>query len=239
MKHRAAYGLLFMAIGAICLLTSCASFRQSRANHGPTSDGISQDSGAMRSTIVTQARTMLGQKPDARFTLQGRSFTLDCIGTVSAAFWGAGYDIQRDFGKYAGNGVSRLFASCQAWGSLKKLKTARPGDIVFWENTYDRNGDGIRYNDGITHAGIVVAVDDDGTVQYLHESVTRGVALAWFNLQHPDVAFSPDGKLWNSPMYLGASFNKKNNPPRWLSGDLWTGFGDANDTILALKSGQR
>jgi cell wall-associated NlpC family hydrolase len=175
--------------------------------------------------VMAIARSLLGQKPYAKVLVRGRSFTLDCIGTVSAAWWGAGYDIQRDFGKHEGNGVKRLYESLAAWGALPAGRRPAPGDFIFWENTYDRNENGRLYDDGITHAGIVMAVDADSTIQYLHLSYSRGVVLAYCNLDHPDRPFGPGNKVWNSPMFLGSSVGGKNNPPKWLSGELWKAFG--------------
>lgn len=187
---------------------------------------------AVRTAVVESAKTLLGQKTEAKVTVRDRPFVLDCIGTVSAAWWGAGYDLQRDFSRHEGNGVTRLYRSMRAWGSLKEIREPKPGDVVFWENTYDRNGNGKLYDDGITHAGIVVSVDEDGTVTYLHASVSRGVATAFFNLLHPSEERSPEGKIWNSPMML--SSDRKLGAPRWLSGDLWSAFGDAESTAAEL-----
>ena len=187
-----------------------------------------------RESVVESARTLLGRKPDERVIVKGREFMLDCIGTVSATYWGAGYDLQRDFSKYPGNGVLRLHSSLAAWGALHEIRIPKPGDIVFWANTWDRNEDGKMYNDGITHAGIVIQVDEDGTTHYMHASVTRGVVIAFFNLMHPDVPKSPEGKIWNSPMYLGSNYGRATNPPHWLSGDLWNAFGDAGKTAEEL-----
>jgi cell wall-associated NlpC family hydrolase len=188
-----------------------------------------------REKVVQAAKSLLGQKPDAKVTVAGRNFTLDCIGTVSAAWWGAGYDIQRDFPKHEGNGVNRLYFSMKDWGALHELREPKPGDVIFWSNTYDRNENGKLDDDGLTHAGIVIEVEDDGTVHYLHESYSRGVVIAFFNLRYPNTPLSPAGKVWNSPMYLGSNYDKKNNPPHWLSGDLWSAFGDAGKTAATLR----
>ena len=184
-----------------------------------------------RENLVARATELLGQKPDAKVVINNKPFTLDCIGTVSAAYWSAGYDIQKDFAKYDGNGVNRLYQTLLFWAALHKLTIPKPGDIIFWANTYDRNENGILDDDGLTHVGIVIKVDDDGTVNYMHESVTRGIVIAYFNLLHPDLPRSPEGKIWNSPMYLGSNYDKKTNPPHWLSGDLWSAFGDAGKTM--------
>lgn len=205
-------------------LLACAS--------GPTSvtADLPPDGAGVRARVLASARSLLGQRPDALVTVRGRQFQLDCIGTLSAAWWGAGHDLQRDFAHYAGNGVLRLYNSLKDHQALAPLQAPQPGDIVFWENTYDRNDDGIRYNDGITHAGLVVSLDDEGTVTYLHESVSRGVVLAYFNVKHPTTAFGPAGQVWNSPMYLGSGYDRTDNPPHWLSGDLIKAVADAEKT---------
>jgi hypothetical protein len=174
--------------------------------------------------VLATGRSLVGNKPDAKVTVNGREFTLDCIGTVSAAWWGAGVDVQRDFRQYKGDGVNRLYESLRSWGALSWMHTPSPGDIIIWDNTWDVAGDP-NYPDGHTHAGIVLSVDADGRVEYLHESVTRGVTTAYLNLYEPDVGLR-DGKVVNSPMYIGSNFNKKDNPPRWTSGQLWSAFGD-------------
>lgn len=182
---------------------------------------------AVRAAVVESAKKLIGKGYESSTTVRGKKFTLDCVGTVSAAWWDAGFDITKDFGLFTGNGVSRLVASLDSWGARSMDIEPRPGDFITWDNTWDRNEDGVLYNDGATHAGIVVAIDDDGTITYLHSSVSRGVVFAYMNLRHPGTYFSPDKKVWNSPMMLGAGLNKPNNPPRWLSGDLWSGFGSA------------
>ena len=252
-QRRSGLALVALAcLAALPGLQSCASYIASREAayaaeakaeaearqrsaepNGPV--GPSQiETSRVRQSIVASARKLLGQAANTQVEVRGRHFMLDCIGTVSAAWWGAGFDLQRDFARHAGNGVQRLYESCRDWGSLSSLKDSRPGDLIFWENTWDRNADGKAGNDGITHAGIVMQVDPDGTVEYLHSSETRGVVLARFNLRHPDSEFGPDGKLWNSPMYLGAAHGRAGNPPHWLSGDLWAAFGEAIATARRL-----
>jgi len=241
MRKTAGGAFVVLIAFALAAGTSCSTV-PAIPGAGPGSTGSARavsggavDHEAERNRVAASAKTLLGQKPDAKVWVTGRQFTLDCIGTVSAAWWGAGYDIQRDFPKHSGNGVLRLYESMKEWGVLHEARDPKIGDVIFWENTYDRNDNGVMYDDGLTHAGIVIEVEKDGTVHYLHSSYSRGVVIAYFNLKHPDVPFGPDGKVWNSPMYLGANYNKKNNPPRWLSGDLWSAFGDAGKTAAKLR----
>jgi len=203
-------GLLFVL--AALSLTGCATMTASRPA-GPTVQ-----------KVLDTGRSLLGNKPNARVTVNGRAFTLDCIGTVSAAWWGAGVDLQRDFKRYPGDGVNRLYESLKSWGALSWARTPAPGDLIIWDNTWDVAGDP-DFPDGHTHAGVVLSVSNDGTVAYIHESVTRGVVVAYLNLYQPDVGLR-EGRVFNSPMYLGSNFNKKDNPPRWTSGQLWSAFGD-------------
>lgn len=47
-----------------------------------------------------------------------------------------------------------------------------------------RNEDG-RWNDELTHAGVVVGVDRDGTITHVHHNYRRGVVTARMNLRAP------------------------------------------------------
>ena len=82
---------------------------------------------------------------------------MDCTGTVLAIYYYAGIDLARDFNKYSGNGVTRLYKSLQAQKLLYETRYPVTGDIIFWDNTYDRNEDG-RWNDTLTHVGITAGV---------------------------------------------------------------------------------
>lgn len=236
---------LFMRIVRVCFLVaslasvlSCATTGTANGEGGK-SEGAADKSAAgetaERERVVTGALTLLGQKPNATVVVNGRTFVLDCIGTVSAAYWKSNFDIQKDFSKYQGNGVTRLYQSVKDWSAMHVLREPKPGDIIFWSNTYDRNENGNLTDDGITHAGLVVKVESDGTVHYLHESYSRGVVIAYFNLLHPTEPKSPSGKIWNSPMYLGSNYDKPANPPHWLSGDLWFAFADAEKTMKSVQ----
>lgn len=180
--------------------------------------------------VVDSARLLVGQKPSAKVTVNGRTFVLDCIGTVAATFWRMSVDVQKDFSKYSGNGVKRLYASLEALGALHADRYPRPGDIVFWDNTWDANGDGNRANDPRTHAGIVLAVDDDGTLHYLHSSIAAGVVIEVMNLLHPGSQFDQAGKRINSSMAI-ATVSGGPRPAKFLAGDVFWRFGD----LLAHK----
>jgi hypothetical protein len=90
------------------------------------------------------------------------------------------------------------------------------------------------YPDGHTHVGLVVSVASDGTVEYVHESTTRGVVLAYMNLYDPATAQTATGRVINSPMYLGSTIGKADNPALWTSGQLWSAYGDGGVVARVL-----
>lgn len=185
--------------------------------------------------VLATGRSLIGQKPNASVKVNGRAFVLDCIGTISAAWWGAGVDLRKDFARYPGDGVNRLYESLKSWGALSWSRTPSPGDLIVWDHTWDTGNDP-NYPDGHTHAGIVLSVSSDGTVEYLHESVTRGVTVAYMNLYDPSATLTSDGRVVNSPMYLGSGYGRKDNPPQWTSGQLWSAFGDASVVARVMGS---
>jgi len=51
-----------------------------------------------RNKIITSAKNLMGIKYNTQgIEVNGKKFTIDCIGTIRAAFWGAGIDIAQDF----------------------------------------------------------------------------------------------------------------------------------------------
>lgn len=121
----------------------------------------------------------------SKLNVNGKVFNLDCSGTVMAIYYYAGIDLSRDFNKYSGGGTSRIYQYLDDKNLLYETKMPVPGDIIFWDNTYDYNGDGLR-NDVLTHMGIVVEVAGDGTVTYLHEHYKKGIILESMNLKFPE-----------------------------------------------------
>lgn len=89
--------------------------------------------------VVEGAKSLVGA---SELVVNGKTFPMDCTGVVRAAYWYAGIDLAMDFSKYTGNGVTRIYKTLEAGNLLHTDELPRPGDIVFWDNTYDRNEDG-------------------------------------------------------------------------------------------------
>ena len=176
--------------------------------------------------VIASAQVLMGKAPESHATVNGRTFVLDCIGTVSAIFYGMNIDVQRDFRRYAGDGVSRLYQSLLAHGAVHRDLLPRPGDVIFWDDTWDANGDGNLADDALTHAGVVLSVDPDGTIHYVHEHVIKGVVVESMNLFHPRDYYGPQGRIINNAMAMNSGVSRRDNPAHWTSGDLWDSFGD-------------
>ncbi len=190
------------------------------------SDQVAQPLSADEKAVLASAQTLIGRAPESMVKVNGRTFVLDCIGTVSAIFYGMYIDVQRDFPRYLGNGVGRLYNSLMAQNVLHRDLYPRAGDIIFWDNTWDANGDGILDNDPRTHAGVVLSVDADGTIHYVHEHIVKGVTVEAMNLLHPRDYYDPQGRIINNALAMNSGISRRNNPPHWTSGDLWDSFGD-------------
>lgn len=179
--------------------------------------------GAAQKRIVAEALKLVG-RPD--LVLPDKTFPWDCSGTVLAALYNAGLDVTREYGSYSGNGVRRLENIASHHELEYDLPLPELGDIIFWDNTYDKNGD-LKWNDQLTHTGIVVGVNPDGTISYVHHDYRRGIVIAHMNLFYPESrsGIRPDGTKVeiNSPMRMDS--DRYLNPTQWLSSHLFRSFG--------------
>jgi len=179
---------------------------------------------ALRSKLVEGAQSILGKK---QLFVRGRRFNMDCTGVVLAIYWYAGIDLARDFNKFSGNGVTRIYKTLEKDNLLYSNDYPLRGDIIFWDNTYDENQDG-RWDDPLSHVGMVVRVDKDGTISYVHDHIRNGITIDYMNLRKPDTwkdVESGHVRVINSPMRLAVA--GKPHPPDWLSGQLYRALGMA------------
>lgn len=160
--------------------------------------------------LAATAREFLGRK---RVVAAGRTFPEDCAGLVRAVYAQHGLDLLTD-GVAGDNGVTAIWRFAQRHGELRKDRP-RPGDLVFFFETYDRNRDG-RENDGLTHIGIVDRVDPDGTVQVIHR-VAQGVVRYRMNLDRPRARTDAQGRVVNDWLREGRTAK--------LAGELFAAYG--------------
>jgi hypothetical protein len=144
-----------------------------------------------RDRVVDAARSLVGQK---KIVLGGKTFQDDCTGLVKAVYAQEGMDLTQ-LSVPGDNGVSAIWRFAQTRGRTYSGGHPVPGDLVFFTETYDKNRDGAR-NDGLTHVGLVDALEPDGTVVIIHR-VARGVVRYRMNLDQPDTATAPGGRVLN------------------------------------------
>lgn len=202
------------------LLAGCASVNTTISNDDAAiMDRALRDSSGQSETqkrLIEGADTLLGVRT---IVVRGRKFNNDCTGVVLAIYYHAGIDLSREFSKYTGNGVARIYKHLDERKLLYLTKSPAPGDIIFWDNTYDRNGDG-RENDEFTHVGMVVHVSAEGALFYIHLNYAKGIILEEMNLRRPDVHM--DGAtIVNAPMRMRSAPKS----PRWLASHLTRSFG--------------
>ncbi len=152
-------------------------------------------------------------------SLANQAVTDDCSGLVRLAYQAVGVELLTQGSLRPGeNAASAMYRRAQRTGALHR-KTPRPGDIVFFHETYDRNRDGLR-NDGVTHVGVIESVAKDGTVVFVHRG-GQGVARARMNLRQSQHK-SAKGHLLNDYLRRAEQGERAR-----LTGELFVGYGSA------------
>ncbi len=144
-----------------------------------TSPSISQK----QKQLVDAANWAKGRR---YITIDGHRFRMDCSGVIRAIYYKAGIDLAQDFNKYKGGGTMRIHETLRSKGLIYRPAVPVPGDILFWDNTYDANHNG-RSDDMLSHIGMVVSSDKkSGNVVYVHHNEKKGIVFEKMNLLHPD-----------------------------------------------------
>lgn len=189
----------------------------SGGSEGPALNVSYSSAEAVQQRIAEAAYGLVGR---SRLVVNGERFPADCTGTILAAYYAAGIDLRPYFRHFTGNGVTRLYKIGESYDLASSAEAPQPGDVVFWDNTYDRNRDG-RFNDQLTHAGVVVKVQSDGQLEYVHYNYSRGVVVERLNLSRPDTHMNGD-TLVNSPMRMKR--DRHIRPHSWLASHLFRSF---------------
>jgi len=152
----------------------------------------------------------------------GRRIAYDCAGVTRAVFLKHGIDL------YGGepsnshaNGVRLIHAHIRQQGTFHQGPVVHPGDLVFFNNTWDYNGDG-KVNDPLTHIGIVERQEPDGTVVFISR-VAGAVERYHMNLALPHVYKTTDGRILNDYLRRKDVIDPANTG--YLTGELFAVFG--------------
>jgi len=177
----------------------------------------------LQARLAARAAAMLGTGAE-RFVVGGETFNPDCSGFVEAVYAAEGVALRRILQAAAPRETSAVAAAWAAAGAYGERwrggEWPAPGDLVFFDDTWDRNGNG-RRDDPLTHLGIVEWVEVDGTVRFFHRG-GRGVVRGVLTLDRPDRAAAEDGRPLNS--FLRVKAGRDDDAPV-LAGQLFVGFG--------------
>jgi hypothetical protein len=186
-----------------------------------------EDEALQEASIALLALAMLGQaRPDLDpFSLEvaqaargflvrrPRGFRDDCSGFVSAVFSQVGVPMD--------GVVATIWDAAVDNDALHWEETPRVGDLVFFDNTWDRDRNG-RWDDPLTHVAVVIDIEPDATVVFAHSGTRAGRTVGRMNLYEPHLHRDPDGTVRN--VYLRESDARDPSTAGYLAGELWVAF---------------
>lgn len=190
-----------------------------QAPESPRTDSPAQQD-SLDATHPRSAETALGRAvADAaahylRHKPPGRN---DCSGFVCDVYARAGVPL-------AGSTRS-LWELARSNGAVHHRKVPAIGDLVFFDNTYDKDRDGKR-NDDLTHVAVVMEVLGDGTVIMAHAGTSQGRAELRMNLQQPTEHEDAAGSILNDYLRARRSSDPEDAPR--LAGELFRAFATVN-----------
>ena len=174
----------------------------------PPSSKAAAPANARASDIVRAAKGFLG---NPSLSVAGTAYRFDCSGLVEASLAKAGID--------ESGSSAMLFDQARERGVLHHRRTPKPGDIAFFDDTYDRDNNG-KNDDALSHSAVVVGVAADGTIDLVHLG-SKGVVHLTMNLRQVSV-HDADGTVLND--YLRAKSSRDADGTQYLAGELWAGF---------------
>jgi len=171
--------------------------------------------------IAARADSWVGR--EGAFEVNGERFPADCSGFVEAVYAMEGVPLRRLMQHAAPRESSGAAAAHRAASRYGVVfggggEWPRPGDLVFFHDTYDRDRDG-RQDDRFTHVGIVLYVSE-GTVVFAHRG-SQAVVIGAMTPGRPHETADGD-RLLNSHM---RQKRKARPDARLLAGELFAGYG--------------
>ena len=210
------------SLAIVSALTACTA---------PSSQGLRQavtpipdccrasHSDVRQQAIVRTAVNLVGA---TTIESQGRRLSYDCAGVTRAVYLVHGIDLYSEgAGDGRTNGVGLIYNHIRKHGRLHRGPVVQAGDLVFFDNTWDFNGDGL-VNDPLTHVGIVEQVEHDGTIVFISR-VAGAIERYRMNVAHPHVHRTPDGRLLND--YMRRKHWRDGEHTAYLTGELFAAFG--------------
>ena len=191
--------LLFLLTGTL-LLPGCATLKAKRKLRSDVQMVLDQ---AM--DLMGESKVVVGRTP----------FRSDCSGFVTACY--SKVDLLLvDPTVSAKSGTELIYKTLKKRGRIVGVHRAKAGDLAFFHNTWDKNGNRLR-DDRFTHIGLVEKVEKDGRVQFVHFASGK-VKRGYIAPSSPAQARSrEDGRILNSHLRRGGG--------KTLAGQLLFRFG--------------
>ncbi len=130
-------------------------------------------------------------------------FRDDCSGFVEASFARAGVEVH--------GSTADLWLMAEQKDAVVGDEFFEAGDLVFFDNTYDRNHNR-RLDDALSHVGIVVDVLPSGVVWMAHAGTSQGRTTLAMDLSRPDIGISENGELVNGTLRMSKRSDPKGTP---------------------------
>ena len=214
-SRRATRSRLILLLAAITV-TGCAGSQTIPTARQACCRG--ENASPNRAAIVRTATQLIGA---STLEVNGRPIAYDCAGVTRAIFLKHGIDLYDSSARDPNaNGVRLIDAHVRQYGTLHRGPVVYPGDLVFFDNTWDYNGDG-RVNDPLTHVGIVEWQEPDGTILFISRVAGAGERYR-MNLALPHVHKTADGKILND--YLRRKDGHDPADTGYLTGELFAQF---------------
>jgi hypothetical protein len=208
-------------IVALATLVGCATFTGDppAPSVGGRSCCKSVDASSRRAAIVQTASKLVGA---TTIQTNGKRIAYDCAGVTRAVYLAHGIDL---YGSGSpdpkANGVRLIHHHISRHGTFHEGPVVRPGDLVFFHNTWDYNRDGLA-NDPLTHVGIVERQEGDGTVVFISR-VAGAIERYRMNLALPHVHRTAEGRVLND--YIRRKDLADSPNTAYLTGELFAAFG--------------
>lgn len=188
--------------------------------HAAQAPGCCQhvDTAARRTAIVRTATKLIGAHT---IESRGRKIAYDCAGVTRAIFLEHGIDLYSGANDQKANGVRLIHTHIKQHGRFHQGPLVHPGDLVFFDNTWDYNGDGL-VNDPLTHVGVVERQESNGTIVFISR-VAGAVERYRMNIGLPNVHKTAEGRVLND--YIRRKDIGDLADTAYLTGELFAVFG--------------
>jgi len=191
---------LLLLLATVWVLPGCATLRAKKKLQSDLRVVLDQ-----AVDLMGESKVVIGRTP----------FRSDCSGFVTACYSRLGLALI-DPSVSAKSGTELIYKSLKKRSRIVGINRARAGDLAFFHNTWDKNGNHIR-DDRFTHIALVERVEEDGRVQIVH-FVSGKVKRGYISPARPgQVRDKAGGRILNSHLRRGGG--------KTLTGQLLFRFG--------------